>query len=147
MMTKLRWLMVLPLLVLAANVQAGPATDQLGICLTDSLNGKERKSLAKWIFFGIAAHPEIATYANVTSADQTQSSSDIGVLITRLLTADCPQQTTAAIAEQGSRALEQAFGVVGQVAMQELMADPQVAASLSAFEAYLDKDKVAALTD
>ena len=32
--------------------QAGSQAHELGICLTDSLNGKERKNLAKCIFRG-----------------------------------------------------------------------------------------------
>lgn len=132
-------------LLFSFGVYAGPATNTLGVCLTDSLTGKERKVLAKWIFFAIAAHPEISSYSNVTDNSQDETNQFVGGLITRLMTEDCPSQAKAALKEDGSVAFEQAFGMVGQVAMQELMADQNVARSISGFEKYVDQAKISAL--
>ncbi|WP_346837970.1 hypothetical protein [Microbulbifer sp. SAOS-129_SWC] len=131
----------------SVNLYAGQATQAFGICLTDSLTGKERKTLAKWIFFAIAAHPEIKSYAKMTDKDQDQANRFVGNLVTRLITEDCPNQAKRALKEDGGQAFEQAFGLVGKVAMRELMADKHVVQSVSGFEKYLDKDKFIALKD
>jgi len=57
------------------------AANQLGGCMVDSLNGKERKELAKWIFFAIAAHPEIRSYTSISSEDINTSDKVVGELI------------------------------------------------------------------
>lgn len=125
--------------------EAGQATSDFGVCLVDSLTGKERKNLAKWIFFGIASHPEIADYSNISSADVDASDRFVGSLVTRLITEDCPAKAKAALDEGGSKAFEEAFNLVGRVAMQELMTDPAVSRATSGFEKYMDKEKFKAL--
>ena len=128
------------------SIYAGPATNEFGVCLTDSLTGKERKNLAKWIYFAIAAHPEITQYSKITESSRDDTNQYVGKLVTRLMTDDCPKQASAAIKEGGSKAIEHAFGLVGQVAMQELMADKNVSGSISGFEKYLDQEKIAELS-
>ena len=122
-------------------VQAAQEVDQFGICLTDSMNGKERKELAKWIFFGISSHSTIKPYANVSEQDIDDSNRYIGELIPRLVAEDCPSQAKAASKVMGSAAFEQAFRIVGEVAMQELMTEPSVGQTLGGFEQYLDQEK------
>lgn len=123
------------------NAQAGSAANELGVCMTDSLSGKERKTLAKWVFFAMAAHPEISSYSNISQADRDQTDEFVGKLVTRLIVEDCPQQSKVAFKNYGAVAFEQAFGLVGQVAMQELMNDKNVNQSFAGFEKYLDNEK------
>jgi len=132
------------LFVLTLNpimTHASQVAEELGVCLTDSLNGKERKSLAKWIYFGMSTHSTIKQYSNATQNDFFNMNRYVGGLITRLMTEDCPATAIAAFKEGGASAFEYAFGIVGQVAMQEIMAEPNVTQALGAFEEYLDKDK------
>jgi hypothetical protein len=139
-----KFLFMTLLLIIMLNpiiTHAGQAAQNLGVCLTDSLNGKERKNLAKWIYFAMSKHSSIKPYTNATQKDFDNINKYVGVLITRLLTEDCPEIANAAIKEGGSQALEYAFGVVGQVAMQELMAEPSVSQAMGVFEKYLDQDK------
>ncbi|MBY7669135.1 hypothetical protein [Vibrio anguillarum] len=121
--------------------QASQEAQQLGVCLTDSLNGKERKNLAKWIYLGMSSHSVIKPFSNVSAKDLEISDQYVGKLITRLITEDCPKQAKAASKVLGTAAFEQAFKVVGQVAMQELMTESSVGKSLGGFEKYLDQDK------
>jgi len=121
--------------------QANQSANNLGICLTDSMNGKERKNLAKWIYLGMSAHSMIKPYSNISTKDIDDSNKYVGTLITRLMTEDCPKQASIAFEEGGSSAFEFAFGIVGKVAMQELMTESSVSQSLGAFEKYLDQDK------
>ena len=126
-------------------VHASQEAQQLGVCLTDSMNGKERKNLAKWIFLGMSSHSEIKPYAKVSKQDLDESDRYVGKLITRLITEDCPEQAKVASKVRGTGAFEQAFKVVGEVAMQELMAEPSVGQSLGGFEKYLDQEKITTL--
>ncbi|WP_016955330.1 hypothetical protein [Catenovulum agarivorans] len=144
-------LLVNGILFSATVVQAAPsqgytATQQLGTCLVDSLNGRERKDLAKWIFFAMSAHPEIMPFSKITDKDHDSSNQFVGGLITRLLTSDCPAQAKAALKESGSLAIEGAFRLVGEVAMQELMSNQNVSQTIGAFEKYLDQAKIAQLS-
>lgn len=122
-----------------ANAQNHVAN--LGTCMIDNLNGKERKALAKWIFFAMAAHPEINTYSNASTKDLNDSDQNIGVLITRLLTVNCPEQLKSAN-DSDPLALQKSFELVGQVAMQELMTNQQVMSALTGYSEYTDIDKI-----
>jgi hypothetical protein len=98
--------------------------------------------LAKWIFFAMSEHPELRAYVNASDKTKDEVNKFVGNLLTRLLAEDCPGQTKAALKENGNRALTAAFELVGKVAMQELMTNQNVAASMSSFEKYLDKERL-----
>lgn len=121
--------------------QANQSSQQLASCFTDSLNGRERKELAKWIFVAISTHSTLEPYANISTADRDSTDQFTANLITRLMTQDCPNQVKFAMKQHGSAALVDAFKLVGEVAMQELMNDANVNRSISGFERYLDEDK------
>jgi|ETNmetMinimDraft_26_1059896.scaffolds.fasta_scaffold26824_1 hypothetical protein len=110
-------------------------------CLTDSLNGKERKLLAKWIFAAMAAHPEIIELSSVSADTKNQIDQSVGILITRLLTLDCREELVGALA-QDPLAIENAFRVVGEVAMVELYSDKSVTSSLTNYIQYVDMKAV-----
>ena len=122
---------------------AGPASDALGTCMVDSLNGKERKELAQWIFFAMAAHPDIKKYAQVSKVDQLNTDEFVANLVTRLLTNDCAEQTRTAVKDDGEVAIKGAFEMVGKVAMQELISNKEVSASLLGYAKFLDRKKLA----
>ena len=121
---------------------AEPATQALGHCFTDNTTGKERKELARWLFTAMAAHPELQALSNVTPADREAASRTTAAIFTRLLADACPKETQAAKAEGGSRAVQAGFGLLGEMAMQELMSDPQVAGTLSGLEKYVDRARL-----
>lgn len=131
--------------VLAPAVQAGPAAQAFGTCLTDALSGKERKDMAQWIYFAIAAHPEMKSFSKVTDEDRNRMDQYMGKLVTRLISEDCPEKAKAAMKEGGAYAFQQAFGLVGQVAMRELMTDPNVQKAIMGYTQYLDQKKLKAL--
>ena len=128
------------LLSSSGSIAATP-TETFGGCLIDNLNGKERKNLAKWVFFAIAAHPEINSYSKITPNNITESDEYIGNLITRLLTEDCPSEMKAAY-KVNPQAIEKAFELVGQVAMQELMTNQAVTAAISSYVNYTDQERI-----
>ena len=132
---------LLSILISPASLNASQEAQNLGACLTDSMNGKERKNLAKWIYLGMSTHSVIKPFSNVSQKDIDNSNKYVGSLITRLITEDCPKAAKLAHEKGGSAAFEYAFRVVGEVAMKELMTEPAVSQSLGAFEKHLDHKK------
>lgn len=141
-MKQLLKLLVLSMCMLIAMpaFSASPS-DKLGQCMTDSLNGKERRDLAKWIFFSMAAHPQIKPYLKATPKQIQSSDKYIGHLITRLLTVDCPKQLRAAY-DYDPAAVGRAFRLVGRVAMQELMTNKKVMKAITNYMHYANKEKI-----
>jgi hypothetical protein len=122
---------------------AGPATDALTACMSDNTSGKDRKDMARWIFVGMSVHPEIKSLSNVTETDRDQLDVTMAALVTRLLTENCKVQAKLAMEkESGEAPLKAAFGVVGQLAMQELLANPEVNSTFTRFAKFLDNDKL-----
>lgn len=131
-------------LALPAAAQAGPATERLGACLADNTSGKERKQLARWIFVAIAAHPEMKDIADPALALRQRVFRETGAMVTRLIADNCPTEARAAAQQDGAKAFETAFGVLGRLAMQELMSNPEVNAAVGGFEQFLDRQRLEA---
>jgi len=141
-MKKILSLVILSVVLLPVTpVFAQSPSDVLATCLVDNLSGKERKGLAKWIFFSIGAHPEIKSYSRARDGDIVKSDKFVGKLITRLLTVDCPDKLRVAHASD-PLAVKKAFGLVGRVAMQELTTNQDVMNSLTNYAKYADTDKI-----
>jgi thiamine monophosphate synthase len=136
------------LLALSGPVSAStPTIEATQTCLSDSTNGKDRKLLARWIFFAMVAHPEFKGLTTASAQEQKDTSREFAGLVTRLMTVDCRteiQALVAADADAGA-ALKIAFSHLGQVAMQELMANKDVEASISQFGEFIDEEKLAAV--
>lgn len=125
----------------SSSTIANTSTETFGNCLIDNLNGKERKELVKWLFFSIASHPELNPYLNATQNDIIDSDKYIGNLITRLLSDDCPNEMKSAV-KADPLAMKKAFGLVGRVAMQELMRDQTVNTTMTNYFEYTNQEKI-----
>lgn len=115
-------------------------------CLTDNTSGKDRKLLAKWIFLSMAAHPELKTLSTATAQTQEDTSREFAGLVTRLMTVDCKNEMRALIGTDDDvlSAMKVAFSHLGEVAMQELMANKDVDASISQFGKFMDEEELSA---
>jgi hypothetical protein len=141
---KLSKLVLLLLLSIASfSALADSATNDLKTCIIDNSTGKDHKDLARWIFVAMAAHPEMKDASNVTPEAREAASKKMAALVTRLMTEQCAPQARALFGQGASvtSALATAFGALGQVAMQEMMAEPHVSAATEEFTHYLDKQK------
>lgn len=127
--------------VTVSSALAGSATDALSACLADNTTGKDRKEMARWVFVGMASHPEIKTLSNVTQANRDELNKIMATMVTRLMTESCQAQARSAMAKDGGAAFQVAFGAVGKLAMQELMSNPNVNTSFSDFSKYIDQKK------
>jgi hypothetical protein len=129
---------------LALPTHAGPYQVALGSCMADRTTGKDRKELAQWMFSAMAAHPSMRNLSNIDLETRRGIDQAMGRLVTRLVTEDCAKEARELIDKEGGPALGGAFEALGRTAMQELMSDRGVAAAVGAFDAHLDKAKVAA---
>jgi hypothetical protein len=114
-------------------------------CLSDSTSGKDRKLLARWIFFAMAAHPELKSLSAASAKAQEDTSRDFAALVTRLMTVDCKAQMRALFAGNGddaSAGMKVAFSHLGQVAMRELMDNKDVEATISQFAQFIDEKQL-----
>lgn len=145
----MRHIAITLLLALAAATSqeagANPLVESTQRCLADNTTGKERKELARWVFLGMSVHPEIRDLAAAPSGAAEQASQYVGKLITRLIVENCPREIGNLVKQAGPQSLQVAFQFLGQVAMQELMTDPNVSKVLSGFERYIDREKVTAV--
>ena len=139
-----RTILLLSLCLVAAATNAQPAVEAFSKCLADSTTGKDRKDLARWLFVAMGAHPDMRAIANMSPTAPQDSSKTAGQLFTKLLTESCPAQAKAAVGVAGSSAMQTSFTVLGQLAMQELMTDKDVAAGMGLLEKYIDAQKVQA---
>lgn len=128
--------------VLPLTARAEAAVDAFSKCLAESTTGKDRKDLARWIFVAMGAHPEMRAIANMAPSAPDESSRVAGALYTRLIADTCATQARAAVVAVGPVAFQSAFTVLGQLAMQELMADKDVATSMGLLQKYIDSAKV-----
>jgi hypothetical protein len=131
------------LLLCCGPVAAQTNTQQLSQCLAETTSGKDRKDLARWVFFAMASHPEIKQFTSPSAAGaEAETNKTMADLFTRLLADSCMRQAQAAFKEGGAKAIEIAFQTLGQLAMQELMTIPDVNASMARFEKSLDQSKL-----
>jgi hypothetical protein len=107
--------------------------------------GQDRKDLAKWLFTAMAAHADMKPLAAVPEEVAEGASKTAGTLFTRLLTETCASEVTAALKAGGPMAIQVGFQTLGQLAMQELMTDKDVAAAMGRLDKHLDRQKLAAL--
>lgn len=121
---------------------ASPATDGLSTCFADNTTGKDRKDLARWIFLAISAHPEIRSLSAATEATRDDANKTMAALVTRLLTVNCGTQTKEVMASDGNAGVFASFRTLGEVAMRELIGNPEVTASVMGYAKYLDQKKL-----
>ncbi|MBU2966177.1 hypothetical protein Q4508_19855 [Amphritea sp. 2_MG-2023] len=113
------------------------SAQDLGTCFIDSLTGKERKELVKWMYFSMSAHPELEPHANISLDDLQGSHQTIAKLITRLF----PNEARAA-RKADPQALKKALKLVGKVAMQDILTDKAVRAAVNDYTRFVDQEKI-----
>jgi len=121
----------------SAPVLAAGAVDAMTLCIANSTTGKDRVELAKWVFVLMAEHPQLQQLSTATPEQQVAGNQKVAQLVTRLITKDCLDETRAAM-KVDPAALQKSFQSLGVLAMQEIMSNPAVAASMGSFAQYLD---------
>jgi hypothetical protein len=125
-----------------SSAMAGPATDSLASCLADNTSGKERKDMARWVYAGMSTHPEIQGLSNVTDVNREELDKTMAAMFTKLIIDSCPAQAKLAMDQDGLAGFQTAFGTIGQLAMQELLSNPNVNSSFTNFTKYIDQKRM-----
>lgn len=123
---------------LAPAAQAGPAADELSRCLVQLSTEDDKLKLVKWMFTAMSLHPAVADLAPMSTATRDAANQEMAELLINLLEERCIDQARAAIAAEGSIALQSSFAILGQVAANELFSNPAVAAGLGSLTEFLD---------
>ncbi len=97
--------------------------------------------MAKWVFMGIAVHPDMQGLSTITPENRDSMDRLMGNLVTRLMTENCKSQVKWALSSEGNPSLKAAFESIGKLAMQELMTNPKVYDSFNSYSKYLDNNK------
>jgi len=125
--------------------QAGVYTDDLTKCLVKRTTDADRTAFTAWIFSAMSVHPAVRSYSRITDAQRDAMSKEAAGLLQRLMTEDCRTETVTAVKYEGPSAIEASFNVLGQVAMRDLMSDPDVNKGLEQLAGHMDTAKFEAL--
>lgn len=131
----------------ATPARAGIYSDDLSRCLVASTSSAEKTALVRWIFSNAALHPEVANITAISAEQRTQIDKTAALLLQKLLTQTCREPYGKAARYEGAIAMQTSFGVLGQVAMQELMSDPAVSQGFGAIGKYVDEAAIKAAAD
>jgi hypothetical protein len=122
------------------------ASKALSECVVLSTTGRDRLVLIRWIAVSIGSANSMQDAMTVKPGAKEEADRKMGVLFTRLFTVDCRNEAAPLLKGKDDAGVEAAFGQLGRIAMNELMADPQVEQSLTAFVQYADLEAVAELS-
>jgi hypothetical protein len=127
------------------TAHAGQYTDALSQCLVKSTTQADRTALVVWVYGAMSVHPDIKAYSAMTPAQHQEVTKRAAELFQRLMTADCRAESIGALKYEGTQAFEKAFETLGQVAMEGLVTNGDVAKEMGAIETYVDKSKFESL--
>lgn len=125
--------------------RAGIYSDDLSRCLVSHTRDEDQIVMAQWIFGIMSAHPSVSAIATVDEAARTETSKKMAQIFQTLLTESCRDETAKAMKYEGADSLKSGFKVLGEIAMQTLIADPKVTAESQAFVKYVDEAKLKAV--
>ncbi|HET8870925.1 MAG TPA: hypothetical protein VFM48_10785 [Aquabacterium sp.] len=118
------------------------ASEQLSNCFADNTTGKDRKELARWIFLSISIHPSIRDLSAADNQIRIEADKSMARIVSALFSERCTATMRDTLSTEGSEGVSKAFRSLGELAMRELMTNPEVNASMGNYVQYLDKEKI-----
>ena len=115
------------------------ASRQLGECIALSTSGKDRVLTARWFAASLGSAPQVADAVTVDPAAKVEADREMAALFTRLFTQDCAKEAAPLMNSGDMAGIQAAGGRLGQIAMQELMSDPQVLQAMMSYIVYIDQ--------
>ena len=112
---------------------------QLGECIARSTTGADRILTARWFAASLGSAPQVSDVVTVDAEIRDQTNREMAALFTRLFTEDCAEMAAPLMKAGDMGGIQAAGGRLGQIAMQELMSDPQVLAVMMGYVAYVDQ--------
>lgn len=123
------------------DLSAGEHQDKLARCLVESTTQEDRNALVQWMFVAMSAHPLTAELAAVPASKRKEATTRATAVFEKLMTETCGAETMGTIKFEGTESLSKAFEALGNVAMEGLMAHPQVDEAITEMAAGIDPEK------
>ena len=140
----------LSLMPVAAKAQTlatpNAASLALGKCLVGKSSGDDRILIARWMGASIAMSPAMKDVVMVDAEAKDAIDREMAVTFTRLMTEECRAEMGALVKAQDAAGIQAASGMLGQMAMQELLRDPATMQALIAYAKYIDSAAMQKLT-
>ena len=121
---------------------AGPFEDEMAKCLVTSTNKRDKTKLVKWIFRVYGDHPEVTYLLDLSDREKMVIDKDVANIFTRLLSEDCIDETKEALDYEGESVMFNAFRILGNVAAQGIVDNPEVKKSINKFVELIDYEKL-----
>ncbi len=135
---KLKSLIMIAVLGLASQAQAGPYADELKKCLVESSSPKDLTLLVRWIAKAINAHPHLSDISSLSERKKAEIDQQLARYFERVLFQDCSAPARDLIKYENADGMRVAFEFLGQIAMKQVMEDPKVTQSVSDFSKYFN---------
>jgi hypothetical protein len=129
----------------AVVVPPTAASRALGQCLVLKTTGADRLLIARWLAGAMGMGDATRSLVTIDAAQKALTDQSMGALFTRLFTNDCVEYAAPLAKAQDRVGIEAAGGMLGEIAMRELMSDPKVSAGLFAYMKHVDAAKLAEL--
>ncbi len=130
------------LLPAAAQAQTAPAPSEaslaLGKCFVGKATGEDRTLIAQWMGASMAMSPAMKEIVTVDPAVKDRIDRQMAETFTRLMVQDCRAEMATLIKGRDAAGIQAASGALGQMAMQQLVQDPQAMQALIAYAKYID---------
>ena len=125
-------------MLLPHSLYAGIYTDDLSTCLVEKSTAEDKLDLVKWMFTAMSLHPAVQSIASVNSKQRDTADKAMADLMVHLLSVACLNQSKKAIKYEGEIAIQYSFKILGEIAVKQLFANPEVAKGLFSLDKYID---------
>jgi hypothetical protein len=121
---------------------AAQAEQALSQCLLRSVDADDKRALVNWIFAVMARHPDVRPMSRMDAATDEKVGRAASDVLERLLADRCASEVRAVVRTSSFENVGNSFQVLGKVAMQDLMAHPDVEAGVGDLLKYVDFERV-----
>ena len=143
-----KWMVGSVSLVLLSVVLHSPAysqstSDELNVCVSQSVNEKDENLLVKWITLGFLGHPALNDIAvGIDPKMLDESNKKLGQVVTRLLSEDCKNEYKKLHKEIGTAAFVFAFQKFAEIAVVNAGSHPGVTKRLEGLAGQIDNSVI-----
>lgn len=122
-----------------------PAEKSLAECVRLKSTGQDRLTLGRWFVATMGSAPQVSDVAKIDPAVRATLNRQFAATFTRLVVSDCLTETKALGPTRDSKAFELVGRVLGELAVQEILTNPDATAALDGFTEYLKEEDFAVL--
>jgi hypothetical protein len=102
-------------------------------------SGQDRLVVARWMIAALGSAPQLGDVVTVNAAKKVETDQALARLFTRLVAVDCAEYSGPLLRGNNNAAFRTAGGVLGKIAMRELMGNDSTEAAMEAFTRYIDQ--------